>query len=180
VPEARGFQVVVDPPVHEWPLYTAEPLVFINHGAQSLGVARAALESAMDTAARKVGWGGVMLKDTPRLQSTIAEAAALVGSAANYLYETSSALWEQAIAGKRDEKLRATVRLANSNAAKASLHAVDMLHAALGTSSVMSSSPLSRHLRDIHTASAHVMIGSMTFEASGRVLMGMEPQFPFF
>jgi hypothetical protein len=63
---------------------------------------------------------------------------------------------------------------------RASVQAVDMLHAALATSAIMASSPLSRQLRDIHTASAHVMIGTMTFEAAGRALMGMEPQFPFF
>ncbi len=180
VPETRGFQVLVDKPMHAWPLYRTEPLAFINHGAQALGVARSAIESTIDIAAKKDGWGGVKVKDLPRLQSTVAEASALVGSAANYLYEASWALWQQALEGDTDPALRATVRLATSHATKSSVQAVDMLHAILGTSSVMSSSPLSRNLRDIHTASAHVMIGTMTFEASGRALMGMEPQFPFF
>jgi alkylation response protein AidB-like acyl-CoA dehydrogenase len=180
VPETRGFQVIVDRPVHPWPVYRADPLLFINHGAQSIGVARGAIEAAIDVAAKKDGWGGVKLKDLPRLQSTVAEASAVVGSASNYLYETSWALWQQVLEGETDPALRATVRLAASHAAKSALHAVDMLHAIVGTASVMSSSPLSRHLRDIHTASAHVMIGSMTFEAAGRVLMGGEPQFPFF
>jgi alkylation response protein AidB-like acyl-CoA dehydrogenase len=180
VPETRGFQVIVDRPVHPWPVYRADPLLFINHGAQSIGVARGAIEAAIDVAAKKDGWGGFKLKDLPRLQSTVAEASAIVGSASNYLYETSWALWLQVLEGETDPALRATVRLAASHAAKSALHAVDMLHAIVGTASVMSSSPLSRHLRDIHTASAHVMIGSMTFEAAGRVLMGGEPQFPFF
>jgi alkylation response protein AidB-like acyl-CoA dehydrogenase len=172
--------MIVDKPQHPWPLYRAEPLAFINHGAQALGVARAAIECAIDTAAKKDGWGGVKVKDLPRLQSTVAEASALVGSAATYLYETSWALWQQAQAGEMDPALRGTVRLATSHAAKSSVQAVDMLHASLATAAVMSSSPLSQHFRDIHTASAHVMIGTMTWEASGRVLMGMEPQFPFF
>jgi hypothetical protein len=63
---------------------------------------------------------------------------------------------------------------------RASVEAVDILHAALATSTIHASNPLSRQFRDIHTASAHVMIGTMTFEAAGRVLLGMEPQFPFF
>jgi alkylation response protein AidB-like acyl-CoA dehydrogenase len=180
VPETRGFQVLVDPPMHEWALYRAEPLAFINHGAHAIGVARGAIDTAVETAANKVGWGGVMLKDTPRLQSAIAEAAGVVGAASTYLYESAWALWELALAGKMDKGLRARVRLATSNAMRASVQAVDLLHAALATSAIMSSSPLSRQLRDIHTASAHVMIGTMTFEAAGRALMGMEPQFPFF
>jgi alkylation response protein AidB-like acyl-CoA dehydrogenase len=180
VPETRGFQVLVDPPMHEWALYRAEPLAFINHGAHAIGVARGAIDTAVETAASKVGWGGVMLKDTPRLQSAIAEAAGVVGAASTYLYESAWALWELALAGKMDKGLCARVRLATSNAMRASVQAVDLLHAALATSAIMSSSPLSRQLRDIHTASAHVMIGTMTFEAAGRALMGMEPQFPFF
>ena len=79
VPETRGFQVLVDKPVHPSPLYRTEPLGFINHGAQSLGVARGAIESTIEIAAKKDGWGGVKVKDLPRLQSTVAEASALVG-----------------------------------------------------------------------------------------------------
>lgn len=180
VPEGRGFQVLVDPPQHEWALYRAEPLAFINHGAHALGVARAAIDTALETAKTKVGWGGVMVSETPRLQAALAEAAGVVGAAANYLYESAWALWEEALAGNTNRLTRGRVRLATSNAMKASVQAVDMLHAALATSAIMTSSPLSRQLRDIHTASAHVMIGSMTFEAAGRVLLDMEPQFPFF
>jgi alkylation response protein AidB-like acyl-CoA dehydrogenase len=180
VPETRGFQVLVDPPQHEWAVYRTEPLVFINHGAHALGVARAAIDTAVETAATKVGWGGVMLKDTPRLQSAIAEAAGGVGAASSYLYESSWALWQQALTGDTDKQARGRVRLATSNAVRASVQAVDQLHAALATSAIQASNPLSRQLRDIHTASAHVMIGTMTFEAAGRVLMGMEPGFPFF
>ena len=180
VPETRGFQMIVDRPLHPWPLFRAEPLAFINHGAQAIGVARAAIETAIETAAKKDGWGGVKVKDLPRLQSTVAEASALVGSAANYLYETSWALWQQALEGEMDPTLRGTVRLATSHAMKSAVQAVDMLYASLATAAVQSSSPLSKQFRDIHTASAHVMIGTMTWEAAGRVLMGMEPQFPFF
>jgi alkylation response protein AidB-like acyl-CoA dehydrogenase len=180
VPETRGFQVLVDPPQHEWAVYRAEPLVFINHGAHAIGIARGAIDAAVETAATKVGWGGVMLKDTPRLQSAIAEAAGIVGAASSYLYESSWALWQEALAGSTDKQTRGRVRLATSNAMHASVQAVDQLHAALATSAIQASNPLSRQLRDIHTASAHVMVGTMTFEAAGRVLMGMEPQFPFF
>jgi alkylation response protein AidB-like acyl-CoA dehydrogenase len=143
-------------------------------------VARGAIDAAVETAKSKVGWGGVMISDTPRLQGALAEAAGMVGAAATYLYESAWALWEQALASETDKPTRARVRLATSNAMRASLEAVDLLHATLATSAIQASNPLSRSLRDIHTASAHVMIGTMTFEASGRALMGMDPQFPFF
>ena len=63
---------------------------------------------------------------------------------------------------------------------KASSQAVDGLHAAVATTGIFNSSPISRQFRDIHTAAAHVMIGPMTIEAAGRVILGDEPAFPFF
>jgi len=180
VPRGRGFQMLVDPPVSDWPLYRAEPLIFINHGAQALGVARGAIDSATDIALNKRGWGGVVMKDTPRMQAAIAEASALVDAAATYMYDSAWRLWQSVSAGERDVLLRARVRLATSHAMKSSLQAVDTLHAAVATTGIFNTSPISRQFRDIHTASAHVMIGTMTIEAAGRVILGDEPGFPFF
>jgi indole-3-acetate monooxygenase len=180
VPAARGFQVLVDPALHPWALYRAFPLIFINHGAQALGVAHAALETAAETAAAKLGWGNIPLTKLPKLQALIAEATALVESAEQYLYGISERLWDLVLAGDDDAQLRARVRLANSNAVTASVRAVDLLHGALATSAIFTKSPLERQFRDLHTASAHVMIGSMTYEAAGRVLLGQEAEFPFF
>jgi alkylation response protein AidB-like acyl-CoA dehydrogenase len=128
----------------------------------------------------KHGWGGVMMKETPRMQAAIAEATAEVDSAAAYLYDTSWRLWQSALAGERDVQLRGAVRLATSHAMKASLQAVDGLQAAVATTGIFNTSPISRQFRDIHTASAHVMIGTMTVEAAGRVILGEEAGFPFF
>ena len=72
------------------------------------------------------------------------------------------------------------MRLATSHAARAAVHAVDLVHAALATSAIFTASPLERQFRDIHTAVAHVMIGPLTFESAGRVELGLEPNFPFF
>ncbi len=180
VPAARGFQMLVDGPQHPWPLYRTLPLIFINHGAQALGVGRGAIESAMEIAKRKRGWGGVPLTETTRIQTAIALATAMVDSAADYLYGTAQHLWDEALAGRDDPTLRAKTRLATSNAVTMSTQAIDTLHNALGTQAIFASNALERQFRDIHTASKHVMIGHMTYEAAGRVLLGMEPQFPFF
>jgi alkylation response protein AidB-like acyl-CoA dehydrogenase len=180
VPKSRGFQVIVDPPVHPSPVFKAEPIIFTNHGSHALGVARGAIDSAIDIALNKRGWGGVVMKDTPRMQAAIAEAMALVDSASTNLYEVSWRCWLSTLEGEHDATLRAKTRLAASHAMKASLQAVDLLHYAVATTGIFNASPISRQFRDIHTASAHVMIGTMTIEAAGRVLLGDEPQFPFF
>jgi indole-3-acetate monooxygenase len=117
------------------------------------------------------------------LQGPIAQATALVEAARSYLYGTTQQLWEALSAGATDEEtglLRSRVRLATSHAATASVQAVDLVHTALGTASLFTKNPIEREFRDIHMAAAHVMIGPLTYEAAGRVELGMEPEFPFF
>jgi alkylation response protein AidB-like acyl-CoA dehydrogenase len=180
VPKSRCFQMLVAEPVHEWPLYRYGPLIFINHGTHSIGVARGAIDSATDIALTKRGWGGVPMKEVPRMQAAIAEATALVDSAAAYIYDRSWRLWQSALAGEQDAQLNAAVRLATSHATASSVKAVDILHAAVATTGIFNSNPISHQFRDIHTASAHVMIGTMTVEAAGRVILGEEAGFPYF
>ncbi len=182
VPAARGFQVLVDQPIHPWAVYQAPPLFFINHGAQALGVAKAAIATAAEVAAVKPGWGTSRpMREQPRLQAIFAEATVLRESAAQYLYATAGELWDAAVARKQDTTLlRGRVRLATSHAVRASVQAVDLVYAAVGTSSVFKKSPLERQFRDIHTAAAHVMVAPLTYEAAGRVELGLEAAFPFF
>ena len=130
--------------------------------------------------ASKRGWGNVPLRELPRIQAVIAEATALVDAASCYLYDAAQRLWDLVLSGGDDAVLRARVRLATSNATTASLQAVDLLHGALATAAIFTKSPLERQFRDMHTAAAHVMIGAMTYEAAGRVILGLDPQFPFF
>ena len=184
VPEGRGAQMLVTPPQHPWAFYRAMCLVFVNHGSQALGVARAAIENAIEIGKVKSGYGSNdPMAMSPRLQGPVAEATALVESARHYLYAVTQQLWDALNDGATDEEtahLRARVRLATSNAATASVRAVDLVHDALGTASLFTKNPIERHFRDIHMAAAHVMIGPLTYEAAGRVEMGLEPQFPFF
>ena len=180
VPAGRGFQMLVSQPLHPWALYRALPLIFVGHGAQALGLARGAIESGIDISRRKRGWGGVPLTELGRVQSAVAQATALVDSASEYLYNSAGALWRSALAGEDAAALRARVRLATSNAATCAVQAVDVMNAAVGTAGVFAENAIERQFRDVHTAAKHVMIGGMTYEAAGRVILGMEPQFPFF
>jgi alkylation response protein AidB-like acyl-CoA dehydrogenase len=181
VPADRGMAMIGGDPVHPWVLYRAPMLIFMNHGSQALGVARAALETTKSIARAKIGWGDVPVYQLPRLQGMLAEATALVESGRAFLYGAAAELWEAVNADAPDTALlRGRVRLAASHAMRASVQAVDLVHAAVGTSAVFRSSPLERNFRDIHTAAAHVMVSQMTFEAAGRVELGLDPAFPFF
>lgn len=181
VPADRGFQMLVDPALSDWPLYQVPMCLFVNHGSQALGVARGAIRSGIAIAEKKVGYGSDRpLRETPRIQGVIAEAMVTVAAAREYMYQQTGELWQQAQAGPTDPKLRARVRLAASNAARASVHAVDLVHTGMGTSALFQNTALERQFRDIHMAAAHVMISQFTYEAAGRVEMGLEAEFPFF
>lgn len=183
LPSRRTTEMFQGPPVQPWPIYRAFPLLVVNHGSQSLGVARAAISTAVEIARTKAGWGGVPLKEVPRTQAVIAEATVMRESASEFLYAATQRLWDSVSAGDDEEKtvqLRSRARLAASHAVRSSVAALDLVYGAMGTSSVFRKSPLERQFRDIHTAAAHVMVGTLTYEAAGRVELGMTPDFPFF
>ncbi len=181
VPERHGVVTSSLEPRHPWALYRTPPLWFINHGAQALGVARAAIATATEIAATKLAWGTDRpLREQPRLQGVLAEAAVLVDSAALYLYDMSHRLWQASLTDSDDPRLRAQTRLAASHAVRAGVRAVDLMHAAVATTAVFRKSPLERQFRDVHTAAAHVMVSPLTYEAAGRALLGLAADMPFF
>src|SRR3972149_1577909 len=128
----------------------------------------------------KRGGGGVPLNEVPRVQAAIAQATALVESASEYFYASSQRLWDEAVAGRDEAGTRARVRLATSNAAQASVQAVDIVHAAVGTAAVFAENAIERQFRDIHTAVEHGRTRRAPYRAAGRVLLGMPADFPFF
>jgi alkylation response protein AidB-like acyl-CoA dehydrogenase len=69
---------------------------------------------------------------------------------------------------------RARLRGAATHAVDASRQAVDLMYGLAGGSAVYTGSPLQRHLRDIHTATQHMMVAQPTWELAGRVMLGME------
>lgn len=168
-------------PWHPWPFYRTLALVFITHGAHALGIGRAAVSTAIDAAQRKIGWGTTRpLAEQGRLQHQIAEALVTVESAREHLHGAIMRLWEAAERGDDLGRLNARVRLATSHAAASSWRAVELLHGALGSTAIFTSSPLERQFRDMRTAAAHVMVSPLTYEAAGRVELGLPAGMPFF
>jgi alkylation response protein AidB-like acyl-CoA dehydrogenase len=155
-------------------------LVYLGHGSHALGIARAAID---DVIAQKTATADARgtLREQTRLQAQIAEARALIESGRRFLYGAAEDLWLTVLTGDNGTpEQHAQVRLAISHAAKSAVQAVDLLYAAAGTAAVFEESPLDRRFRDIHTAAAHVMVGPTTFEAAGRVALGLGAGMPFF
>jgi hypothetical protein len=50
----------------------------------------------------------------------------------------------------------------------------------MATSAIFTKSPLDRQFRDMRTAAAHVMVSPLTYEAAGRVELGLPAGMAFF
>ena len=108
-------------------------------------------------------------------------AEALVGSARAYLYDVLAQVWAKITTGEPlTSELRGRFRLACSNAATASVAAVDRVYGAGGTNSIYNSSPLERLFRDVHTVAAHVAMRPSTLADGGALLLGQQPGMPGF
>lgn len=112
-------------------------------------------------------------------QVNVARAEAALLSARGFLYDTAGGIWDDVESGRApDARQLAIARLARINAIAAAALAVDLVYEAGGGSSIYTSSPLERCLRDIRTASQHVSMATANYEIIGRVLLGLPPDRP--
>jgi indole-3-acetate monooxygenase len=180
VPEDRSYRIHVDPPLRPTAIHRVPGLFALGHGSHALGVAQAAFDAVIAMAA--VGTGtGTAVPAQARLQERVAEAQALIESARTFLYQSAICAWSGAVVGRESSAAeRARLRLAMTHAVRSAVQAVSLLYTAMTTRAIAAGGPLDRAFRDLHTAAAHVMVSPSTFEAAGRVALGMEPEMLFF
>jgi hypothetical protein len=58
--------------------------------------------------------------------------------------------------------------------------AVELVHAAAGTSANFTGSPLERCMRDVHVVGQHIMVSPALLEPAGRALLGLPSGTIFF
>ena len=176
VPEARAFAFGV--PVQDTPLYRFPTFGLLAAGvcAVALGIGRNAIDELQRLAREKVPTRGHRtLAHQAVAQQAISRAEALVGSARAFLREEIEATWETVLRGGRlSLAQRARLRLAATNAARASAEAVDLAYDVGGGSSLYSKSPLQRCLRDVRAVTQHAVIGLPTFELAGEALFELD------
>lgn len=153
--------------VARFPVYG---LLAAGIGAVAIGIGEAAVLEGIELASGKVPTGSKRrLADRPAFQEAVARAHAGLEAAWHYLVgvaldaETTATL---------AEKVR--LRMAATAAVEASRQAVDNIYTLAGGTSLYARSPLQRYLRDVHTATQHMMIAQPIWEVTGRVLLGLE------
>jgi alkylation response protein AidB-like acyl-CoA dehydrogenase len=177
VPEGRasGYLVKALP---DRPLFRFPQFALLAHGvaAVAMGIARASLREFVRIAGEKKRYGAsVTLAHHPPAQIEVALAEARLRSARAFFYESIDAAWAIAVEGAPlPLEARRDLRLATTHALQASLQVVNAMYTLAGGSAVYDSSPLQRHLRDVHVASQHIMVSSNTLETIGQLLLGVD------
>lgn len=166
---------VPDTPYYRLPVRCRFPFPKVG---VALGIARAAIDAFVDLANAKVAVGDrSALRERPRAQRALAEAEARVGAARAYALATMAEAWDRALERSSiDPKLHARVRLSCSWAVQACVEAVDLVHAAAGSTANFDHSPLGRHFRDIHVIPQQIMVVPQAIDTAGRVLLGLDPE----
>ena len=177
VPEEHSFSLL-DPPKREGTLWARPDALLRKMSGVPLGVAADAVETARRLLADKTDrLSGVPYRQTPRVQSAIAEAQSLLGSARSYVFNSLETQWRKI---EQDEPLtpeeRADVWLSRTNAFQAGRKVVSLLYDTVGGAAVYSEkSPFDRHLRDLQTACQHIAGQTKGWEAVGALLLGEDP-----
>jgi len=146
------------------------------------GIARGALDAFVALASERVPRGmRAPLRERPFAQSSYAEAETRLRSARAFAFEAIEEAWQEVLAGRSPTtRQRALVQLACSQAVAASARAVELIHAAAGTSANALGSPLERRMRDVHVVGQHITVSPALIEPAARALLGLESGSPFF
>jgi indole-3-acetate monooxygenase len=183
-PEYLDVGLVTMPPNYDNPVFRMPvPLrLAYNKAAVALGVAKGALEAFAELAGSKTPLMSVsLLRDRPVAQQRMGEATAMYRAARSYLMDTLAAVEDELHAGAPWPGAVTTqnARLACTHAANASMHAVDLIHNAAGTTAMRMDSPLERRLRDSHGCANHRWVAHPLYGELGKIMLGGEPSTEF-
>jgi alkylation response protein AidB-like acyl-CoA dehydrogenase len=152
-------------------------VLFTAVAANSLGIARGAVDALIEMAGRESSTRSTdLLRDRPAVQTRLAEAEAVLNAARAYVVGSVGTLWEQVGAGTPDPSLAvAQARLAIVHAMREAVRVVDLVFHAAGTNAIYTRNPIERYFRDIHVAVQHNAAFPAQYESAGKVLMGLRP-----
>ena len=176
VPPERSVSLISDSPRAPGPLYAFPVfgLLALSIATVGLGIARAALEELVALAgARKPTGRKRTLAERPEAQAQVARAQASLSAARALIDRKVESAWLAASEeGEVSVAARAELRLAATHAIGAAREVTDAMYELGGGAAIYATSPLQRHLRDVHVATQHMLVAPSTWELAGRQLLG--------
>jgi alkylation response protein AidB-like acyl-CoA dehydrogenase len=149
-------------------------MVIPSMAAVSLGIARDAIGSFVEMAAKKTPRGSsstLATQHTTHLR--LGEAEALLRAAQAYWEAITNEIDNHDYSDRNTlEALTASVRLAGAQIVKSSTEVVDIMFDLGGGSAIYETSRLERCFRDAHIVSHHVTMSAANFEMVGQYLLG--------
>ena len=151
-----------------------------KHLGVPLGLIEAGHEEVVEIARDRIAVRGA-LKDDALTQSTLGETAARIAACRAYALSAADAAWREVCeTGEMSDLNRAQLRLAITFVHRESVKIVEQLYSIAGSASLYTErSNLDRRLRDMHAMNQHVVLGASNYAVAGRVLLGLDPQAPF-
>ncbi len=149
----------------------------------ALGVARAALETAIGVAGAKtpVRTSTLLLNQTTT-QRIIGEAEAIWGSSKAFLRQSASSVWKgaQKASAEKNGALtmeeRINLRLAATYAIRMAAQVVDLAYNLCGSDAIFETNPIQRQFQDIHVITQHTQGRPTHYETAGQYFLGLDPQ----
>jgi alkylation response protein AidB-like acyl-CoA dehydrogenase len=164
------------------PLYRFPQLFLVSHAGVPLGLARSALDFVLDLSARKeTSPGRGLMRDDTNVQETIGWAEAHLGAARCFVYGVVEDLWRTLNEGARPTfQQHANYRLMITYSHQAARQVISALYDLAATSAIFRANRLERDMRDILTACQHRVVHPKMYRPSGRLLLGLNADEPFF
>ncbi len=184
VPDELSFVVFgSDPSVDVPPLRIPEVTrAAIQIASVTIGVARGALDEILALAIDKTpAFAEGPLASNPLFQNQFGEAETQLRTARTALRAEADIVWAKAQAGSPlTPEDRAHVRGTTTWATRTAAAVVNTAYQAGGSSSIYTSNPLQRRLRDAHVLTQHFTMKADTFTKVGAVLAGQEVDLTLF
>ena len=180
VPEERSFSLL-DPVRRPEPLYAFPGMFFVNMHGVALGIARRAIDVVQRLAAEKTLVPElVLMKNVPRVRGALARAEGMLGAARAYTYETMDRVWEALQStGGLSRELRLHIALSRVNAFQMARDVTQLMMDTAGSSSIYTSSPLDRLLRDAITVRTHIAVQDRLMEQIAALAVDEDPPMAF-
>jgi alkylation response protein AidB-like acyl-CoA dehydrogenase len=163
------------------PLYIAPTAQFSFHVASvGVGIAQHAVDDIIALAGNQKRrlFAASALADTAVFQHALARAETSLRAARALLRSETQCFWARVSAGRiptPTEQVRCSATGAWVVATAAAV--VNVCYNAGGGTALYDSSPLQRHLRDIHTLTQHISVGAGWLTRAGAFLLGKDPGF---
>jgi alkylation response protein AidB-like acyl-CoA dehydrogenase len=162
-------------------LYLAATPQFSLHVASvAVGIAQHAVDDIIALASNQKRrlFAAAALADTPVFQHVLARADTDLRAARALLRSEAESFWAGLSAG-RIPSLAEQTRCSATGAwvAASAASVVDVCYKAGGGTALYDSSPLQRHLRDIHTLTQHISVADGWLTRVGAFLLGKDPGF---